>query len=48
LVSSEDGAIPYDIRLRKNGKIEGAPRDFFGTYQIDTLDLAIAAAENDD
>ncbi len=47
LVNSINGSVPFEIKLEKNGKIEGAPEDFFETYQIDTLDLAIAAVEND-
>lgn len=33
----------YDVRFKKNGQIEGAPQDFFDTYMIDVMDIAMNA-----
>jgi predicted ATPase len=33
----------YPIRFCKNGKIEGAPKDFFTTYMMDVMDIAMAS-----
>lgn len=33
----------FDIKFRKNGQIEGAPKDFFDTYMIDVMDIAMNA-----
>lgn len=33
----------HKVLFRKDGKIEGAPQDFFKTYMIDVLDIALNA-----
>jgi hypothetical protein len=34
----------YPIEFTKSGKIEGAPQDFFDTYMMDVMDLALSAS----
>lgn len=34
---------PYRITFKKNGQILGAPKDFFATYMIDVMDIAMNA-----
>jgi predicted ATPase len=34
---------PYFVSFLPNGKIEGAPKEFFQTYMIDVMNLAISA-----
>ena len=33
----------HTVKFKKNGQIEGAPRDFFDTYMIDVMDIAMSA-----
>lgn len=33
----------HDIKFKKNGQIEGAPEDFFDTYMMDVMDIAMNA-----
>lgn len=35
----------YDIHFLPNGRIEGAPDDFFKTYMIDVMNIAMTATE---
>lgn len=43
LVSSRAGANVFDIKFTKKGKIEGAPKDFFDTYMMDVMNIAMEA-----
>jgi energy-coupling factor transporter ATP-binding protein EcfA2 len=42
---SNDGrdSSPHSVSFLPNGKIEGAPKDFFQTYMMDVMNLAISA-----
>lgn len=33
----------HTVKFKKNGQIEGAPQDFFDTYMIDVMDIAMSA-----
>lgn len=33
----------HKVKFKKNGQIEGAPQDFFDTYMIDVMDIAMKA-----
>lgn len=33
----------HTVKFKKNGQIEGAPHDFFDTYMIDVMDIAMSA-----
>lgn len=33
----------FDIKFKASGQIEGAPQDFFDTYMIDVMDIAMSA-----
>lgn len=33
----------YNVKFTKNGQIKGAPQDFFDTYMIDVMDIAMNA-----
>lgn len=35
--------IIHEVKFKKNGQIEGAPQDFFDTYMIDVMDIAMNA-----
>jgi predicted ATP-dependent endonuclease of OLD family len=35
--------VCHRLRFRKNGRIEGAPEDFFSTYMMDAMDIAMNA-----
>jgi len=37
----------YTLQFKKNGEIQGAPENFFNTYMIDTMQLALASFDND-
>jgi predicted ATPase len=36
-------SVCYPIHFLKNGKIKGAPKDFFKTYMMDVMDIAMAS-----
>jgi predicted ATPase len=40
-----DGEISktFEIKIKRNGTIEDAPEDFFKTYQMDIMDIALSA-----
>lgn len=40
---SPDGSITYRIEFTKDGQIRNAPKGFFDTYMIDTMDIALYA-----
>jgi len=40
---SPDGSITYRIEFTKDGQIKNAPKGFFDTYFIDTMDIALYA-----
>ncbi|NJL58428.1 MAG: DUF3696 domain-containing protein [Desulfobacteraceae bacterium] len=40
---SPDGSITYRIEFTKDGQIKNAPKGFFDTYMIDTMDIALHA-----
>jgi len=40
---SPDGSITYRIEFTKDGQIKNAPKGFFDTYMIDTMDIALYA-----
>ena len=43
-MSQEKGQTKiYNVRFTKNGQIKGAPQDFFDTYMIDVMDIAMNA-----
>lgn len=43
-MSQKDGKTCIDeIKFKKSGQIEGAPQDFFDTYMIDVMDIAMSA-----
>ncbi len=44
---TNDGAktTAHEIHLLPNGRIEGAPEDFFKTYMIDVMDIALSASK---
>lgn len=43
-MSQENGKTKiYNVRFTKNGQIKGAPQDFFDTYMIDVMDIAMNA-----
>ena len=33
----------HKVKFKKNGQVEGAPQDFFDTYMIDVMDIAMNA-----
>ncbi len=33
----------YEVKFTKSGQIIGAPKDFFDTYMIDVMDIAMQA-----
>ena len=42
-MSQKEGKTSIDeIKFRKSGQIEGAPQDFFDTYMIDVMDIAMS------
>lgn len=42
-----DSSRLYNVRFTKSGQIVGAPKDFFETYMIDVMDIAMEAVENE-
>lgn len=32
----------HKVKFKKNGQVEGAPQDFFDTYMIDVMDIAMS------
>ncbi len=43
-MSQEKGQTKiYNVKFAKNGQIKGAPQDFFDTYMIDVMDIAMNA-----
>lgn len=43
-MSQKEGRTCIDeIKFKKSGQIEGAPQDFFDTYMIDVMDIAMSA-----
>lgn len=38
-------ATGHEIRLLANGRVEGAPEDFFRTYMMDVVNIALAATK---
>ena len=38
-----DKTQTFRIFFKKNGKIEGAPKDFFDTYMMDVMNIAMTA-----
>ncbi len=47
LSQKKDNSKLYPIRFTKTGKIEGAPKDFFETYMIDVMNIAMEAVGNE-
>lgn len=43
LENKNNEAIVHPVKLTKTGEIIGAPQDFFDTYMIDTMNIAMAA-----
>lgn len=41
--TAEEGSITHKIEFTKHGEILNAPRGFFDTYMIDTMDIALNA-----
>lgn len=33
----------HRVKFKKNGLVEGAPQDFFDTYMIDVMDIAMSS-----
>ena len=47
LSQDQDSSRLYNVRFTKSGQIIGAPKDFFETYMIDVMDIAMEAVENE-
>jgi len=47
LSQERDSSRLYNVRFTKSGQIVGAPDDFFETYMIDVMDIAMEAVENE-
>ena len=47
LSQDRDSSRLYNVRFTKSGQIIGAPKDFFETYMIDVMDIAMEAVENE-
>ena len=46
-MGQEDGkTYIYEVKFTKSGQIIGAPKDFFDTYMIDVMDIAMQAKSN--
>ena len=43
LRNTEDGALSFDITFSDDGQIHGAPNDFFDTYMMDVMNIALEA-----
>jgi predicted ATPase len=41
--NSLDGSLTHQIEFTKDGQIKNAPKGFFDTYMIDTMDIALHA-----
>lgn len=39
--NSVDGSKCYKINLTKDGQVKGAPKEFFDTYQVEVMDIAL-------
>ena len=39
--NSVDGSKCYKINLTKDGQVKGAPKEFFDTYQVEVMDIAM-------
>jgi predicted ATPase len=45
LQNTNDGSKNFRITFTKDGQIHGAPKDFFETYMMDVMDIALNAEE---
>ena len=41
--NSTDGSTTYPVEFTKDGQIIGAPREFFDTYMMDVMEIALHA-----
>jgi predicted ATPase len=44
-INDKEGTKIYEIKINKKGQILNAPKDFFDTYLIDTMNIALRATE---
>lgn len=47
LSQEKDASKLYTVRFTKSGQIIGAPQEFFDTYMLDVMDIAMEAVENE-
>ena len=42
-INTKEGTRVYPIYFAKNGEVKGAPKEFFDTYMIDIMNIALNA-----